>query len=69
MREFVYYSKSGVTAGNLIKDDLMKAGRTLTQSFYDWGAHRLCRWGAHANSRMGGSATLGTWLFRGGFIV
>ena len=27
MREFVYYSKSGVTAGNLIKDDLMKAGR------------------------------------------
>ena len=27
MREFVYYSASGVTAGNLIKDDLMKAGR------------------------------------------
>jgi tRNA pseudouridine-54 N-methylase len=27
MREFVYYSKSGVTAGNLIGDNLMKAGR------------------------------------------
>jgi tRNA (pseudouridine54-N1)-methyltransferase len=27
MREFVYYSKSAVTAGNLIKDDLKKAGR------------------------------------------
>ncbi|MAG39436.1 hypothetical protein CMI41_00500 [Candidatus Pacearchaeota archaeon] len=27
MREFVYYSKSAVTAGNFIKDDLMKAGR------------------------------------------
>lgn len=27
MREFVYYSKSAVTAGNLIKDNLMKAGR------------------------------------------
>ena len=27
MREFVYYSKNAVTAGNLIKDDLMKAGR------------------------------------------
>ena len=27
MREFIYYSKSAVTAGNLIKDDLMKAGR------------------------------------------
>jgi len=27
MREFVYYSKNAVTAGNLIKDDLMNAGR------------------------------------------
>ncbi len=27
VREFVYYSASGVTAGNLIKDDLMKVGR------------------------------------------
>jgi len=27
MREFVYYSKTAVTAGNLIKDNLMKAGR------------------------------------------
>ncbi len=27
MREFIYYSKSAVTAGNMIKDDLMKAGR------------------------------------------
>lgn len=27
MREFVYYSKDAVTAGNLIKDDLKKAGR------------------------------------------
>jgi len=27
MREFVYYSKNAVTAGNMIKDDLMKAGR------------------------------------------
>ena len=27
MREFVYYSAGVVTAGNLIKDDLMKAGR------------------------------------------
>ncbi len=27
MREFIYYSKSAVTAGNFIKDDLMKAGR------------------------------------------
>ena len=26
-REFIYYSKSAVTAGNLIKDDLKKAGR------------------------------------------
>ncbi|MFH1451785.1 MAG: tRNA (pseudouridine(54)-N(1))-methyltransferase TrmY [archaeon] len=26
-REFVYFSKNGVTSGNLIKDDLMKAGR------------------------------------------
>jgi tRNA (pseudouridine54-N1)-methyltransferase len=40
MREFVYYSKSGVTAGNLIKDDLMKAGRMdiacqfIIQSFF-----------------------------------
>jgi len=25
--EFIYYSKSGVTAGNFIKDDLMQAGR------------------------------------------
>jgi tRNA (pseudouridine54-N1)-methyltransferase len=27
MREFVYYSKNAVTAGNFIKDNLMKAGR------------------------------------------
>lgn len=27
MREFIYYSKSAVTAGNFIKNDLMKAGR------------------------------------------
>jgi tRNA (pseudouridine54-N1)-methyltransferase len=27
MREFLYYSKKAVTAGNLIKDDLKKAGR------------------------------------------
>lgn len=27
MREFLYYSKNAVTAGNLIRDDLMKAGR------------------------------------------
>lgn len=27
MREFIYYSKSAVTAGNLIKENLMKAGR------------------------------------------
>jgi tRNA (pseudouridine54-N1)-methyltransferase len=27
MREFIYYSKRAVTAGNFIKDDLMKAGR------------------------------------------
>ena len=27
MREFIYYSKTGVTSGNLIKDNLMKAGR------------------------------------------
>ena len=27
MREFVYYSRSAVTAGHLIKDDLKKAGR------------------------------------------
>lgn len=27
MREFIYYSKNAVTAGNKIKDDLMKAGR------------------------------------------
>jgi len=27
MREFVYYSKNAVTAGNLIGDDLKKAGR------------------------------------------
>lgn len=27
MREFIYYSKSAVTSGNLIKDDLKKAGR------------------------------------------
>ena len=26
-REFIYYSRSAVTAGNLIKDNLMKAGR------------------------------------------
>lgn len=40
MREFIYYSKNGVTAGNLIKDDLMKAGRldiainVLIQTFF-----------------------------------
>lgn len=27
MSEFIYYSKNAVTAGNLIKDDLKKAGR------------------------------------------
>ncbi len=27
MREFVYYSRSAVTAGNMIKDNLMQAGR------------------------------------------
>jgi len=27
MREFIYYSANGVTAGNLIKDNLMQAGR------------------------------------------
>ena len=27
MRDFIYYSKKAVTAGNLIKDDLKKAGR------------------------------------------
>jgi tRNA (pseudouridine54-N1)-methyltransferase len=27
MREFIYYSRNAVTAGNLIQDDLMKAGR------------------------------------------
>jgi tRNA (pseudouridine54-N1)-methyltransferase len=27
MREFIYYSKTAVTAGNMIKDNLMKAGR------------------------------------------
>jgi len=27
MREFIYYSKNAVTAGNFIKDDLMRAGR------------------------------------------
>jgi tRNA (pseudouridine54-N1)-methyltransferase len=27
MREFIYYSKNAVTAGNLIKDNLMQAGR------------------------------------------
>lgn len=27
MREFIYYSKSAVTAGNLVKDNLMRAGR------------------------------------------
>lgn len=27
MREFIYYSKNAVTAGNLIGDNLMKAGR------------------------------------------
>ena len=27
MAEFIYYSKSAVTAGNFIKDDLMQAGR------------------------------------------
>ena len=27
MREFIYYSEGAVTSGNLIKDDLKKAGR------------------------------------------
>jgi len=27
MREFIYYSKKAVTAGNMIKDNLMQAGR------------------------------------------
>ena len=27
MREFIYYSKTAPTAGNLVKDDLMKSGR------------------------------------------
>ncbi len=27
VREFIYYSRNAVTAGNFIKDDLMKAGR------------------------------------------
>jgi len=27
MREFIYYSKTAVTAGNMIKEDLKKAGR------------------------------------------
>ena len=27
MREFIYYSKNAVTSGNLIKDNLMQAGR------------------------------------------
>jgi len=27
MREFIYYSKSAVTAGNMIRDNLMEAGR------------------------------------------
>jgi len=27
MREFIYYSRNAVTAGNLIQDDLKKAGR------------------------------------------
>jgi tRNA (pseudouridine54-N1)-methyltransferase len=27
MREFIYYSKNAVTAGNMIKDNLMQAGR------------------------------------------
>ncbi len=27
MREFIYYSRNAVTSGNLIKDNLMKAGR------------------------------------------
>jgi|TARA_B100001971_G_scaffold119438_1_gene109951 tRNA (pseudouridine54-N1)-methyltransferase len=40
MREFLYFSKNGVTAGNLIKDNLMKAGRIdiacqfIIQSFF-----------------------------------
>jgi len=40
MREFIYYSKNAVTAGNFIKDNLMKAGRmdivcnVLIQSFF-----------------------------------
>ena len=40
MREFVYYSKTGVTAGSLIGDNLMKAGRIdiacqfIIQSFF-----------------------------------
>jgi tRNA (pseudouridine54-N1)-methyltransferase len=40
MREFIYYSAGAVTSGNLLKNDLMKAGRIdiacqiLIQSFF-----------------------------------
>jgi len=40
MREFIYYSRSAPTAGNFIKDDLMKSGRldiaihTVIASFF-----------------------------------
>jgi tRNA (pseudouridine54-N1)-methyltransferase len=40
MREFIYYSANAVTSGNMIKDDLMKAGRIdiacqiVIQSFF-----------------------------------
>jgi len=46
MSEFVYYSKNAVTAGNLIKDDLKKAGRldivcnVIVSTFFISGAMR-----------------------------
>lgn len=46
MREFIYYSKSAVTAGNFIKNDLMKAGRldiacnVIIQAFFISNAMR-----------------------------
>jgi len=74
MREFVYYSAGAVTAGNLIGDDLKKAGRTFAQSLCDWGAHASHGWLA-LKSRvtqcfaLGGSASLETWPFvHGGFL-
>ena len=46
MREFIYYSKSAVTAGNMIGDNLMKAGRmdivcnVIIAAFYTSNATR-----------------------------